>query len=319
MSGGDTGRAPPVVCITGPTASGKTDLALALARHLPLEIISVDSVMVFRGMDIGTAKPDAATRRRVPHHLVDILDPAQSYSAARFRTDALAAIRAVRRRGHLPLLVGGTLLYFRALERGLATLPEADPGVRRDLEEELARHGPAHLHARLARVDPEAAARIHPNDPQRLQRALEVHRLTGVPMSVLLERRTPEDQGTPLHRIVVVPADRGVLHERIEARFTAMLEKGLVAEVERLRARDDLGLHRPSMRAVGYRQVWEYLDGAMDHATMVRRAQAATRSYARRQLTWLRGERGATWLDACDSRLLDRALDSVRKSAAVGR
>ena len=282
----------PVVCLMGPTAVGKTDLAVALVEALPLEIISVDSVMVYRDMDIGTAKPDAGTLRRAPHRLIDFLDPAEAYSAARFVADARREMAAVRAAGRIPLLVGGTGLYFRALEQGLAWLPEADPELRARLSAELAEAGPAALHARLAAVDPEAAARIHPNDPQRLQRALEVHALTGRPLSAF--HREQSRQGSPNWlKLVLEPQDRGWLHDRVERRFDAMLAAGFVEEVEHLCRRGDLTPQMPSMRAVGYRQVRQYLAGEYDYAEMRLRGVYATRQYAKRQLTWLRGERGA--------------------------
>lgn len=278
---------PPAIFLMGPTASGKTDLAVGLAASLPLEVVSVDSALVYRGLDIGTAKPDADTRARVPHHLIDIVEPEQPYSAGRFRDDALAAMAAIIGRGRVPLLVGGTMMYFRALDGGLGPMPPADPAVRAALEAELRERGPAALHADLAGVDPRAAARIHANDPQRIQRALEVYRISGRPISAF--------HGGFAHaldyrvlRLVVAPEDRARLHTRIERRFHDMLAAGLVEEVERLRRRPRMRADLPSMRAVGYRQVWQYLEGTLDHATMVERGIVATRGLARRQLTWLR-------------------------------
>ncbi len=284
----------PVACIMGPTASGKTELAVALVERLPFEIVSVDSAMIYRGMDIGTAKPDAAVLARAPHRLIDILDPAETYSAARFRADCLAEMEQIRAKGRLPLLVGGTGLYFRALAEGLAELPGADPGLRAELAERLAQVGPAGLHAELARVDPESAARIHPNDPQRLQRALEVHRLTGEPLSAWHARQVAA--AVPLRRLVLAPS-RERLAARIEQRFDAMLAAGFVDEVRALRARGDLHAELPSMRAVGYRQAWQFLDGELDEAAFRERAIAATRQYAKRQLTWFRREPAARWVD----------------------
>ena len=278
----------------GPTASGKTELAVALVERLPFEIISVDSAMVYRHMDIGTAKPDAAVLARAPHRLIDILDPAETYSAARFRADCLAEMEQIRARGRLPLLVGGTGLYFRALAEGLADLPGADPELRAELAERLAQDGSAGLHAELARVDPESAARIHPNDPQRLQRALEVYRLTGEPLSAWHARQA--EVAVPLRRLVLAPP-REVLGARIEQRFDAMLAAGFVDEVGALRARGDLHPELPSMRAVGYRQAWQFLDGELDEAAFRERAIAATRQYAKRQLTWFRREPAAHWVD----------------------
>jgi len=304
---------PPVLFLMGPTASGKTALAVELVQRLPFEIVSVDSALVYREMDIGTAKPDAEIRRLAPHRLVDILDPAEAYSAGRFRSDARREIAAIQAAGHVPLLVGGTMLYFRALERGLAELPSADPAVRARLAAELAERGGAALHARLARLDPAAAARIHPRDPQRVQRALEVFELTGRPLTELCADRRDELLPFRIVRLIVAPADRRVLHQRIEQRFGAMLEQGFVAEVERLRARGDLDPDKPSMRAVGYRQVWAYLDGRLDRAAMVERGIAATRQFAKRQLTWLRAEADAAWLDSGSRQLLDRVIADVRE------
>lgn len=299
---------PPVVFLQGPTAVGKTDLAVALVERLPFDIISVDSAMVYRGLDIGTAKPDAATLARAPHRLIDILDPAEAYSAARFRTDARDEIAAIHAAGRIPLLVGGTGLYFRALERGLSDLPDADPLLRERLAEDCRRLGSRVLHARLSRLDPEAAARIHPNDPQRIQRALEVFELTGYPLSVLQKRRPGETLPFRVVRLIMWPDDRQVLHARIERRFRDMLARGFIDEVAALRARSDLDLSLPALRAVGYRQVWHYLDGTLSHERMIERGITATRQFAKRQLTWLRTESEATRLSTADPRLLDAAL-----------
>lgn len=284
----------------GPTAAGKTALAIALAERLPVEIISVDSALIYRGMDIGTAKPEPHVLAQIRHHLVDILEPTEAYSAAQFRADALAAIEDILARGRIPLLTGGTMLYFRALERGLAQLPQADPEIRARLEEEAQKRGWSALHARLAEVDPEAAQRIHANDPQRIQRALEVYALTGEPLSDLLKREGGEPFPYPLAKWVIAPRDRAWLHARIEARFRQMLAQGFIDEVAQLRARGDLDLSKPSMRAVGYRQVWEYLDGRYDYDTMLARGIAATRQFAKRQFTWLRSDTGADWFASED-------------------
>ncbi len=302
---------PPVLCLMGPTASGKTALAVELVRRLPFDIISVDSALVYREMDIGTAKPDLKTRRIAPHRLVDIVDPVEPYSAGRFRIDALREIADIQAAGRVPLLVGGTLLYFRALERGLAELPPADPAVRARLMTALAEQGSAGLHARLARLDPMTAERIHPHDSQRIQRALEVYELAGRSLTELCAFPRNELLPFQMIKLIVAPTDRQVLHERIERRFQAMLEQGFIAEVERLRARGDLDLDKPSMRSVGYRQVWTYLDGGLDYASMVERGIVATRQFAKRQLTWLRAELGANWLDSTDHRLLDRAITQL--------
>ena len=289
-----------VLCLAGPTASGKSAAAMAIAERLSprlaVEIVSVDSALIYRGMDIGTAKPTPAERAAVPHHLVDVIDPAERYSAARFIADARREIAAIRSRGALPLLVGGTMLYFKALFDGLDVLPEADPQVRAELDARAGRDGWPALHAELARVDPVAAARIAPLDAQRIQRALEVHRVSGRPLSSWQTGRAARRQ-PPL--IALEPANRGWLHARIEARFAAMLAAGFVAEVEALRARGDLHAELPSMRAVGYRQAWQALD-AGDLSTLPATATAATRQLAKRQLTWLRG---MTWREvvACDA------------------
>ena len=274
----------------GPTATGKTDLAIELCKELPCDIISVDSVMVYRGMDIGSAKPDAATLVAAPHRLIDICDPAEPFSAAQFRQRAMEEINEVLARGRIPLLVGGTMLYFRALELGLSPLPSSDPEVRVRLEAELNKHGLPHLHARLAQVDSEAAARIHTNDTQRTLRALEVFELSGEPMSTFLQKGIDNDLPCHLLKIVLTPADRTTLHRRIERRFQLMLEQGFMTEVETLYQRSDLHADLPSMRAVGYRQAWVYLDGQWDYDTMVEKGIIATRQLAKRQLTWLKRE-----------------------------
>ncbi len=283
-----------VVCLTGPTACGKTDLALDAAAAVPIEIISMDSAMVYRGLDIGTAKPSPEVRATVPHHLVDIVDPTDSYSAGRFARDADKAIRETCARGRLPLLVGGTLLYLRALRDGLATLPSADPEVRRRLDDEAAVVGWASLHERLAAVDPAAAARIAPSDRQRVQRALEVYELSGQPLTEL-QRAGRAHSAFDISVVALVPDDRTALGARIEQRFDTMIEAGFVDEVRSLRARGDLDPDMPSMRAVGYRQVWGYLAGRYDWQEARRRAIIATRQFAKRQLTWLRSERCERW------------------------
>lgn len=286
---------PPVIFLVGPTATGKTDLAVALAEYLPLEVISVDSAQIYRGMDIGTAKPDSALRARVPHRLIDIRDPAEAYSVAEFLADADREIAAVTGAGQVPLLVGGTMLYFRSLLHGLAELPPACPRFRRALALEAEAKGWAHLHARLAEVDPETAANLHPNHSQRIQRALEVYALTGIPLAVAKREQGASGRGIrPIaerYRVVqlaLVPDDRQLLHQRIERRFLRMLELGFIEEVERLYRRGDLSLQLPSLRAVGYRQVWGFLAGECDADEMTYRAIAATRQLAKRQLTWLR-------------------------------
>jgi len=298
----------------GPTASGKTDLAVALVERLPFEIISVDSALVYRGMDIGTAKPDAGVLARAPHRLIDILDPVEAYSAARFRADALREMADITAAGRIPLLVGGTGLYFRALRRGLSDLPPAAPEVRARLEQEAAERGWAALHQRLCQVDPVAAARIHPNDPQRLQRALEVYELTGRPLS---EQQGDRGEVLPYQvlALAVAPTDRELLHARIRDRFHAMLEQGLVGEVEGLLRRGDLGPDKPSIRCVGYRQVWSYLTGEVGYAAMVEQGVSATRQLAKRQFTWLRSEPDCHWFDSSDARLQDKVLKLLGQNA----
>lgn len=282
----------------GPTASGKTALACALADRFPVAIVSVDSALVYRGLDIGSAKPDAATLRRHPHALIDVCDPAEPYSAARFRADALVAMRAGTVRGRIPLLVGGTGLYFRALERGLSELPAADPALRARLQVEAARDGWSALHARLAALDPAAAARIRPHDAQRIQRALEVMELTGTTLTQL-HARTGEAPRLPFRilKLALVPADRAALRARVAARFDAMLAAGFLDEVRRLRARRDLQPALPALRAVGYRQAWQHLDGQIGAAEFRSRAIDATRQLAKRQMTWLRSELAARVFD----------------------
>ncbi len=302
-------RLPPAVCLMGPTASGKTDLAVHLVERLPLSIISVDSVMVYRGMDIGSAKPDREILARAPHRLIDIRDPADAYSAAQFRDDALREMAAITAAGRIPLLVGGTMLYFRALLTGLSILPSADAEIRARLEAEAEAEGWESLHRRLVAVDAAAAARIHPHDPQRIQRALEVYELTGIPLSQL-QQQQQRDQPLPYHiiKLAVAPSDRGVLHRRIATRFKQMLRQGLIEEVEGLRTRGDLHLDLPALRAVGYRQVWEFLDGDIDYTELTERGIIATRQLAKRQFTWLRAERALTFLDSLDERLQGKAL-----------
>lgn len=282
--------APPVLVLAGPTGVGKTDWAAALAQVAPVEIVSVDSALVYRGMDIGTAKPDAALRQRVPHHLIDICDPAESYSAGRFVREALGAIRDIHARGRVPLLVGGTMLYLRALRRGLAELPQASAELRAHLDARAASEGWPALHAELTRVDPAAAARIAPRDRQRIQRALEVWYATGTPLSVLQRASAAPLAAFTVHGWVLAPQERVRLHERIAQRFGHMMERGFLQEVQALRARGDLTASHPALRAVGYRQLWAHLEGAWGLAEAVQRGIHATRQLAKRQLTWLRAE-----------------------------
>ncbi|MEJ2481115.1 MAG: tRNA (adenosine(37)-N6)-dimethylallyltransferase MiaA [Acidihalobacter sp.] len=302
----------------GPTASGKTDLAVELVRRFPLEIVSVDSALVYREMDIGTAKPGPDVLSEAPHRLIDILDPAENYSAAQFREDALREMAQITVAGRVPLLAGGTMRYFRALEQGLSELPQADPGLRAEIEAQARQRGWQSLHDELARVDPAAAARIHPNDPQRLQRALEVYRLSGVPLSELQQRRRVGAFPFRALRLALLPVDRERLHERIERRFENMLVQGLINEVAHLYERGDLDLSCPSMRAVGYRQVWRHLDGEYDREEMSRQAVVATRQLAKRQMTWLRADNGLEVLnaDALElSRICKRVENYLRDEA----
>ena len=303
-----------VACLLGPTASGKTAAALAFAARHPVEIVSVDSALVYREMDIGTAKPTAEERAIAPHHLIDIVDPANAYSAAEFRADALRLTAEIQARGRLPLLVGGTMLYYKALTQGLNDLPAADPNVRAQLDADAARDGWPALHARLAAVDAATAARLAPNDSQRIQRALEVFMLTGEAMSTLLAAPARTDDAAADWRFVPIalePSDRSVLHARIERRFDAMLENGFVDEVVKLRERGDLSPEMPSMRCVGYRQVWEYLDGAVDYATMRDKGVFATRQLCKRQLTWLRSMDERVVVDCCDREATARVLEVI--------
>ena len=274
----------------GPTASGKTDLAMAISDHLPVELISVDSALVYRGLDIGSAKPNPEELALYPHRLIDICDPSESYSAGRFREDALAAMAEISGRGKIPLLVGGTMLYFKALLQGMAEMPQADPAFRAAIEARAEKEGWPALHAELARVDPALAAKLHPNHSVRIERALEVYHLTGKTMT----RLRAEQESESLHaqydiqQLAIVPDDRSILHRRIAERFQRMLDSGFIEEVQGLRARGDLHRDLPAIRAVGYRQVWEYLEGEMDYQQMVEAGIAATRQLAKRQLTWLR-------------------------------
>ncbi len=302
----------------GPTAAGKTDLAIELSKVLPCELISVDSALVYRGMDIGTAKPSKSQLAEFPHRLIDILDPAQSYSAADFRSDALAAMAEITARGNIPLLVGGTMLYFKALLDGLADMPAADAAVRAQLEADAQAFGWQSLHDQLAVVDPVSAARIHPNDPQRLIRALEVYRVSGMSMTAHREQQTAQSteaaasgrQQLPytVANLAIAPADRKVLHQRIALRFEQMLDQGFLDEVLALRSRGDLHAGLPSIRAVGYRQVWDHLDGKLTREEMQERGIIATRQLAKRQFTWLRSWEDLHWLDSLASDNLSRAL-----------
>lgn len=307
------GTNPPAIFLMGPTASGKTGLAMALCRALPCEIISVDSALVYKGMNIGTAKPTPEELAATPHRLIDLIDPAEAYSAADFRRDALAAMAEITAAGRIPLLVGGTMLYFKALLEGLSPLPSADPQVRAGIERDAAERGWQSLHQDLAAIDPVAAARIHPNDPQRLSRALEVFRISGKTLTELTASK-----GDPLPykvlQFAIAPAERAELHRRIAERFHLMLEQGFEHEVRQLYQRGDLHPELPSIRCVGYRQMWDYLAGNVGYDEMVQRGVAATRQLAKRQLTWLRGWPGLIWLDTDDKDAGRQLIEQVRQA-----
>jgi len=290
-------KLPKAVFLMGPTASGKTGLAIDLCQRFPFEIISVDSALVYRGMDIGTAKPDVETLRRAPHRLIDIRDPSESYSAADFRSDALREMKSITDAGKIPLLAGGTMLYFNALEHGLSKLPAADPQVRESLEKQAEEIGWKAMHEILQQMDPVAASRIHPNDPQRIQRALEVIAISGQPMSVLQREMAGEALKYDIHKVIISPEPRSILHERIAQRFDLMLQAGFVGELKSLYSRPELTADMPAMRAVGYRQGWQWLAGDLSFEEMREKAFAATRQLAKRQLTWLRREGVPIWYD----------------------
>lgn len=295
----ENGLRKPAIFLMGPTAAGKTDLAIELAGHLPIEIISVDSAMIYRGMDIGTGKPSSELQSEVPHHLMDIRDPWQSYSAADFVKDALQCMDDISKRGRIPCLVGGTMLYFRVLQQGLSPLPTSNPLIRAKLLEEARLQGSEKMHQRLRLIDPETANRIHPNDPQRIQRALEVYEISGRPLSSFFAESDPIEKGIKeyqLYHFALSPKDRAALHKSIEDRFHQMLEQGLVAEVKSLLELGNLNRELSSMRSVGYRQILGYLAGEYDYDQMVDKAISATRQLAKRQLTWLRNTFSCTWL-----------------------
>lgn len=306
---------PPAIFLMGPTASGKTDLAIQLCQHLPCDIISVDSALIYRGMDIGSAKPTAAELAQAPHRLIDIRDPAQAYSAAEFRADALAAMAEITAAGKIPLLVGGTMLYYKALLEGFADMPEANADIRAQIEADAKQYGWPHVHAQLAQVDPESAARIHPNHSQRIERALEVYLASGATMTEL-HRQQPQDSALPYEivQLAIAPLDRKVLHRRIEKRFRLMLEQGFIDEVKGLHARGDLHTGLPSVRAVGYRQAWQFLSGELDEAEMIERGIIATRQLAKRQFTWLNGWENIHWIHTDEQGLL---VNSDETQAAV--
>ncbi len=305
-----------LIFLMGPTASGKTDLAVELVRHLPCDIVSVDSAMVYRGMDIGTAKPDAAMRARAPHRLIDILDPSEAYSAARFRDDALREIADIHAKGRIPLLVGGTMLYFRALHSGLSALPSAKPELRARITAEAESLGWPGLHQRLAQHDAQSAARIHPNDAQRIQRALEIIELTGTSPSAHYAAGKPESPWS-VHSLALNPGDRDALHQRLSQRFMHMMESGFLDEVRRLHVQPDLTADKPALRAVGYRQLWQHLEGHFSLEEAIARGIHASRQLAKRQMTWLRREPVNAWLDSSAPDLPAQALHRLA-SMGVG-
>jgi len=307
MTDSEKHSAPPAIFIMGPTASGKTALAMSLMKHLPVELISVDSALIYRGMDIGTAKPTAEELADAPHRLIDILDPTQAYSAADFRADALREMAEITARNKIPLLVGGTMLYFKALLEGLSPLPQADAAVRERIEKQAEEQGWNALHDQLSEIDPVAAMRIHPNDPQRLSRALEVFYISGKTLTELT-KISGETLPYRVHQFAIAPTRRELLHSRIEERFSQMLSNGFEDEVRTLLARGDLHTDLPSIRCVGYRQMWSYLSGEFDYDEMVYRGVCATRQLAKRQMTWLRGWEEVEWLD---SEKPDEALSRV--------
>ena len=303
---------PPALLLMGPTASGKTGVAVELAQRLPVEIISVDSALVFRNMDIGTAKPDAATLNRAPHHLIDIIDPTEAYSAAAFRQDALKLMQEITLRGKIPLLAGGTMLYFKALREGLSELPQSDPEIRAAIDAEILQHGIQQLHQELAHVDAATAARLHPTDTQRIQRALEVYRITGQPLSALTANRIKAELPFCITSIALIPSNRSELHARIASRFKAMLKQGLVEELRSLRANYALNQDMTSMRCVGYRQAWQFMEGKITETELLETGLAATRQLAKRQLTWLRSMHNNIEMDCLSPDLTERVFEKLR-------
>lgn len=305
-------KLPPVICLMGPTASGKTALAMELFKHLPCDIISVDSALVYKCMDIGTAKPTAEELSEFPHRLINLKDASESYSAAEFCSDALREIASIRANNRIPLLVGGTMMYFKSLIEGISPLPEASPEIRAVIESEANEHGWEYMHQQLAEFDAVAAERIHPNDPQRLTRAIEVYRLTGNTLSQLTEIKGDRLQGDVL-QFAISPKDRKDLHDRIALRYEQMIAQGFEAEVVKLKARKDLHENLPSIRCVGYRQMWQYLNGEMNHEEMIFRGICATRQLAKRQLTWLRNWPELHWLHMEDEDNLQQIISAVSK------
>ncbi len=319
VSSSAIGARTPAICLMGPTASGKTNLAIELVQRLPCEIINVDSAQIYRGMNIGTGKPDIQTLLRAPHRLLDILDPAQAYSVSQFRDDALREMISIRDSGRIPLLVGGTMMYFKVLRDGLASMPAADAGVRQQILEIAEELGWAAVHARLQEVDPESARRIHPNDPQRLQRALEIYLISGKTMTELHQQESAQLASNEipfdLHFFSIQPGLRSVLHEKIARRFRQMIADGFVEEVEGLMGRGDLNLSMPSMRSVGYRQIWQYIAGELSFDAMLETGIIATRQLAKRQVTWLRSWEELRNFDSENPETLDLVLKSIERVA----
>lgn len=312
-------KQPTAVFIMGPTASGKTDLAIELVKHYPFEIISVDSALIYKDMNIGTAKPTKEELAVAPHHLIDFLDPAQSYSTAAFRADALQAMADIHARNKIPLLVGGTMLYHRSLLYGLSELPKADEAIRAKLQAEAEVHGAEFMHQKLTAIDPQAAKKIHPNDPQRVQRALEVYEITGKSMTQLQQENLAEALPWDTYKIIIAPESRDLLRERIAIRFKQMIEQGFIEEVQGLFKRGDLDLSLPSMRAVGYRQVWEYLQGKMNKEQMIERGITITRQFAKRQMTWLRREEDALWIATEADDIFQQAVNYLQPVLSDGK
>jgi tRNA dimethylallyltransferase len=309
-------NAPPAIFLMGPTASGKTALSVQLAQALNGEIISVDSAQVFKGMDIGTAKPSLEERGGIPHYLLDILDPSEVFSTGQFRDQALLLMKDIADRGKIPILVGGTMLYFNALNNGLATLPASNQDIREKLDKELALLGKERVHQRLAKIDPESAARIHPNDPQRIQRALEVYEITGRSLTSFFKESQSTDIPFQKIKLIIAPQERKLLHDRIAIRFLQMLERGVVDEVKALYSRGDLSEKMPSIRVVGYRQIWSYLQGEYDYQTMTEKSIIATRQLAKRQFTWLRKETDSAIFQTGQPDLLVRVIESITRQSA---
>jgi len=313
-----TSPLPPAIFIMGPTASGKTALACALYDELDCELISVDSALVYKDMNIGTAKPTKEELAQYPHHLIDIRDPSEPYSAADFREDVLPLMADITARGKIPVLVGGTMLYFKFLLEGAADLPEADEAIRKQIEDEALEKGWPAIHAKLAEVDPESAQRLNPNDPQRLQRALEVYQITGKTLSEHWAQQQAQAIPYNVVQFAISPKERQTLHERIELRFKQMLEQGFVEEVRKLYQRDDLHENLPAIRAVGYRQVWDYLEGKLSYDEMLFKGIVATRQLAKRQVTWLRGWKDLNWLESEDPNLVRNALSIIDSQLHLG-